>query len=159
MKIRTASEFPDGRKYEFLFTDEIEESSIKIEGVRAICFFNGKLVIVTTNKENWDHPGGRVEDNEDYIEGCKREIIEESNMEVVEYKTLGYQEVKNISTGRNYWLAFVSCIVKPIGDFVSDPDNDIIEIKLIDPADHEKYLKYSDLGEYLVSKSKEILKI
>lgn len=159
MKIDTKSEFPDGRKYEFSFTDEIDGSGICVDGVKAICFYNSELLIVKSSGGNWDHPGGGVEENENYIEGCKREIIEESNMEVVDHRIIGFQVVKNINKGTNYWLAFIACKVKPISDFVSDPDNDIVDIKIINPDEHERYLKYGELGEYLISKSKKLLNI
>jgi hypothetical protein len=49
-----------------------------------------------------------------------------------------------------------TCIVEPYGDFVSDPDGDITEIKLIDPKDYGQYVKWGEIGDYIVKRALEL---
>jgi ADP-ribose pyrophosphatase YjhB (NUDIX family) len=158
MEIKTSSEFPDGRKYDLYYSDGYMDQSIKIDGVRALCYFEEKLVIVNNKDLSWEPPGGRVEDGEHYIDACKREVAEESNMEVINYQNIGYQDVHNLTKNTKYRLAFLFCIVKPYGEFKSDPDNDITEIKIIDPNEYKKYFSYGELTEYLIPKTLKMLK-
>jgi hypothetical protein len=50
------------------------------------------------------------------------------------------------------------CIVEPYGDFESDPDNDISEIKLIDPKDYKQYFDWKEIGDRIVKKAVELNK-
>lgn len=156
MEIRNKSEFPDGRKYEFFYSDEIDGSDLKIEGVRALCYCDKKLLIVN-NKGHWEPPGGSVEENENYIDAFKREVREESNMDVEKYENIGFQLVKNVNTGKNYWLALFFCIVKPNGKFDRDPDNDITEIKLIEPSVYSEYFNWGEITDYIMPKCSNLL--
>ena len=48
------------------------------------------------------------------------------------------------------------CIVEPYGDFQSDPDGDILEIKLIDPSDYKEYIKWGETGDHLMKRALEL---
>jgi hypothetical protein len=48
------------------------------------------------------------------------------------------------------------CIVEPYGDFESDPDGDITEIKLIDPQDYKKYFDWKVIGDRIMERAMEI---
>ena len=49
------------------------------------------------------------------------------------------------------------CIVEPYGDFVSDPDGDITEIKLIDQRDYKQYFDWGKVGDRIMERAIEIL--
>lgn len=87
----------------------------------------------------------------------KREIQEESNMEVTSFLPIGYQKI--IDTRDNsyaYQLRYV-CTSKPYGEFVSDPAGKITEIKLIDLKDYKQYFDWGEIGERILKRAEELL--
>lgn len=129
---RTGQVF-DYSYFEGLDPNENLENKI-LQAVHGLCFYGDRLVIVyAEDKGYWTFPGGGIEQGETYQEATAREIREESNMKVLHQELIGFQDIyepdKTIRQTRSF------CIVEPYGDFVSDPDGDITEIKLIDPKD------------------------
>lgn len=117
----------------------------KIKGVHAYCFCGDKLVVVyAETKKSWGPPGGAVELGETIEEAVVREVFEETNMRVLKQKIFGY--LGALEPERTIQTRSV-CIVEPIGEFVSDPDGDITEIKLIDPKDVINYFDWGKNGE------------
>ena len=128
-----------------------------LQGVHAYCFCNGKLVVVyADSKGYWTPPGGGIEAGESVAEAVAREVKEETNMKVLSHEIIGYQD--SYEDGRIVRQTRSFCIVEPIGDFVSDPDEDITEIKLIDPADYKKYFDWGAIGDRLMERSLELIK-
>jgi len=121
-----------------------------------VCMVNGKLVIGHRRKKlTWGLIGGRVEPNETFSETLKREIKEESNMEVVAFAPIGYQ----IATDENgiiiYQLRY-ACKVRPYGVFVEDPDEGIDIIKLIEPGTYKQYFDWGKIGDRVISRGLKI---
>lgn len=126
-----------------------------LEGVHAYCFYQDKFVVVyAESKGYWTPPGGGIEVGENYEEAVVREVLEETNMKVTHQELIGYQDIyepeKTVRQTRSF------CMVEPLGDFVSDPDGEVIEIKLIDPQDHKTYFDWGSIGEHLMSRALEI---
>lgn len=117
----------------------------KVKGIHAYCFCRDKLVVVyAEEKKSWGPPGGAVEPGETVEEAVVREVLEETNMRVLKQKVFGYLEA--FEPERTLQTRSV-CIVEPIGEFVSDPDGDVTEIKLIDPKDINNYFDWGKNGE------------
>ncbi len=134
---------------------ELDYGDKKISGVHAYCFYKDQLVIVyAKNKGYWTPPGGGVEEGETAREAVSREVKEETNMRVLKQRFIGYQDIHNsegiISQTRSV------CLVEPYGNFVSDPDGDITEIKLIDPKDYKEYFDWGEIGDHLMARALEI---
>ncbi len=126
-----------------------------LQGVHAFCFYGGKLLVVyAKNKGYWTPVGGGIESGETYEEAVVREVKEESNMKVLHQELIGYQDIyegdKIIRQTRSF------CIVEPYGEFVSDPDGDITEIKLIDPKDYKKYFDWGKIGDRIMERVLEL---
>jgi ADP-ribose pyrophosphatase YjhB (NUDIX family) len=157
MEIKSQYEYKE-RIYEVTYNDGAPQDVVIGGGVHCYCFYNGKLVLVGySNSDSWTPPGGEIEKGETYEEAAVREIKEESNMKVLWMECIGYQDVevvrdKNIKE-RQYRMI---CIVEPYGDFESDPDNDISEIKLIDPKDYKEYIKWGEIGDHLMKRALEM---
>ena len=47
-------------------------------------------------------------------------------------------------------------MVEPMGDFVTDPDGDITEIKLINPEDYKKYFGWGEIGDRIMARAIEM---
>ncbi|MDP3874902.1 MAG: NUDIX hydrolase [bacterium] len=123
-----------------------------LQGVHAFCFYNEQLVIVyAEGKKYWTPPSGGIEPKETYEQAVTREVKEETNMKVLYQELIGYQDIyepdKIVRQTRSF------CIVEPYGDFVSDPDGDITEIKLIDPNDYKKYFNWGIIGDRIMKQA------
>ncbi len=128
-----------------------------LQAVHGLCFYNDKLVIVyAEGKGYWTFPGGSIEPGETYEEATIREVKEESNMKVLHQELIGFQDIyengKIIRQTRSF------CIVEPYGDFISDPDGDVTEIKLIDPKDLKQYIDWKKIGDRILERALEMLK-
>lgn len=129
-----------------------------VSAVHAYCFCGDKLVVVyNAEKDVWTPPGGSVEPGETVEEAVVREIHEESNMRVLKHILLGYQDIfepiRTVTQTRSF------CIVEPYGPFISDPDGDITEIKLIDPVDFKQYFDWGIVGDHLMARALELSKL
>jgi len=127
-----------------------------LEGVHAICFYKDKMIVVyAEDKKYWTPPGGGIEAGETYEEAVVREVKEESNMKVLHQELIGFQDIYEPNKIVRQTRSF--CIVEPYGDFVSDPDGDITEIKLIDPKDYKQYFDWGEIGERIMKRAMEML--
>jgi 8-oxo-dGTP pyrophosphatase MutT (NUDIX family) len=123
----------------------------------AVCFFDNKMVVVYSSKNNhWTLVGGSIEEGESY-EGClRREIKEESNMKVLKFKPIGFQFIK--MEGKEFYQLRYVCIVEPYGDFKFDPDGSITEIKMVNPGDYRQYFDWGEIGDRIVERALELKK-
>jgi 8-oxo-dGTP diphosphatase len=126
-----------------------------LQAVHGICFLNGKLVIVyAEGKGCWTFPGGGIESGETYEEAVIREVKEESNMRVLHQELIGFQDIyepdRTIRQIRSFY------VVEPYGDFISDPDDDITEIKLIDSKDYKNYFNWGRVGNRIMERAMEL---
>lgn len=128
-----------------------------IKAVHTYCFYRGKLVVVwAEDKQYWTLPGGGIEEGETIEEAVIREVEEESNMKVLKQVLLGVQD---IFEGENIVSQTRSlCIVEPHGPFISDPDGDITEIKLVDPSDLKQYVDWGEIGDHLLERALKMVR-
>jgi len=135
-----------------------EIDSEKVHHVGAYCFCDGKFIVVhneSKHRNHWTPPGGGREAGESAAEATVREIAEESNMRVLKQIPIGYQEITEPHRTTIQTRSF--CLVEPIGPFESDPDGDITEISLIDPADSKRYFDWGKVGDHVMSRALELL--
>lgn len=126
-----------------------------LKGVRAFCFCNGKLLLVYAPEVGkWMPPGGGIEPGETFEQAVVREVKEETNMKVIHHELIGcldcYEPNKTLRQTRSF------CIVEPYGDFVSDPDGDIAEIRLIDHTEYKKYFDWGIVGDHIMKRAIEM---
>jgi len=127
----------------------------KVTQAYGVCFYQDKIVIgFGGKKKNWGLIGGTIEKGESFDVTLKREIIEESNMEVLKYLPVGYQEVFDRDKYK-IQLRYV-CEVKPLGPFTEDPAGGITEIKLIDPKEYKKYFDWGEVGERIIERALDL---
>lgn len=124
--------------------------------IYGVCFVGDKMVIVKDGKSGtWMLPGGRPEEGENFEQALKREIQEESNMEVLSWGPVGFQHCTD-SSGKEYNQLRTWCVVRPYGEFVSDPGGNTSEIKLVDPNDYKTYFDWGEIGDEIVKRSVEL---
>lgn len=126
----------------------------RVSGVHAYCFCEDKLVIVYAKEQGyWTPPGGGVEPGESVEEAVVREVLEETNMHVTAHRLIGYQDISEpqgvVTQTRSV------CLVTPLGPFVADadPDGDVTEIRLIDPAHIKQYFDWGVIGEHVLAQA------
>lgn len=141
--------------FEYSDTDSFTELDLsKCQQVYGVCFLDDNMVIgYGGKKNNWGLIGGTIESGETFEETLKHEVQEESNMEVLSARPIGYQKV--IDTRDNsfvYQLRYV-CLVQSLGPFISDPADSITEIKLIHPANYKQYFDWGKIGERIIQRA------
>lgn len=152
MEIKSTLTNRSGQVLKVVYKDihsELELEDKKIHAVHAYCFCGDKLVLVYSEEKGyWSPPGGAVEIGESVTDAVRREVKEETNMNVLKQRLIGCQDITEpkgvVSQTRSV------CIVEPYGDFISDPDGDVTKIELIDPKDVEKYFSWGEIGDHIL---------
>ncbi len=156
MKIETSWISKKTGKKVLAYYEETDDFSLlpkdKIKSICAYLYFDGKFIIVK-NEGNWQPVAGHVEPGESIEDALIREVKEESNMKVLKYFPLGYL----YTYGGDIYQARYLAIVEPYGDFVSDPDGGVTEVKFIDPHDTAKYIDWKDTANFTTNKSLSII--
>ncbi len=149
-----------GVEYIFEYEDMDSFDSLPLEECRqcyGVCFYGDQMAIVyNSNQQHWGLVGGTIEPGETREETLIREIKEESNMEVLSFQPIGAQKAIDTRDGSFVYQLRYMCIVKPYGEFVSDPGGHVSEVKLIDPKDYKKYFDWKEIGERIISRALEL---
>jgi 8-oxo-dGTP pyrophosphatase MutT (NUDIX family) len=138
------------------YYEEVDDFSAlpqdKIKAICAFCYYDEKYVIVK-NGPYWEPVAGHVEEGETGEEALIREIKEEANMKVLKYFPVGYLYIKEVDVYQTRYL----CVVEPYGPFVSDPDGDVTEIKLVLTEDLTKFVAAEDTALLMTKKCLNIV--
>lgn len=146
-------------KYKLIYKDSDSFDDLPYEKVRqcyGVCFYKNKMVI-GGHKNHWSLIGGTIEKGEDFETTLKREIQEESNMNVLKFLPIGYQQAFAEDGSDIYQLRFV-CEVKPFGEFEKDPAGNVTGIKLINPKDYKKYFDWGEIGDRIIERAIKLRK-
>lgn len=161
MKITEPFKAEPGYLFEYQDTDSFDNLEYeKCKQTYGVCFYKDKLIIAFgyfggTGK-SWGLIGGRIEKGETFEQTLRREVQEESNMTIISFKPIGYQKVIDLKDQSFIYQLRYACIVEPIGNFESDPDGTITEIKLINPKEYKEYLDWGQIGERIITRGFEI---
>jgi ADP-ribose pyrophosphatase YjhB (NUDIX family) len=115
--------------YEFYPTENLLDSKYfqNIKKVRCIALNEDKQVCMVSNDgiSYWMVPGGTVERNENPILALKRELEEEADIEIKNYKLIGFMsaEFRNNATGymNKYTEMWFTAKVSKVHDQTIDP--------------------------------------
>ena len=147
-------------KYLMEYSDAESFDDLPYEHVRqayGVCFCGDEMVIGFGGlKKAWGLIGGTVEAGETYEQTFKREIQEESNMEVLSFIPIGYQKVTDTRDGSYVYQLRYAATVHPYGPFTIDPAGGVTEIKLIAPKDYKQYFNWGAIGERIISRALEL---
>lgn len=144
--------------FEYSDTDSFDDlDRSKCKQVYGVCFYDDKMVIgYGGKKKDWGLIGGTIEEGETFEKTLKREIEEESNMEVLKCLPVGYQKMIDAKDKSFVYQLRYVCTVRPLGPFVLDPAGGITEIKLIDPKDYKQYFDWGKIGERIINRAIEL---
>lgn len=158
MEIKSQFEFNNKIAYvTYKDADSFDDLRSKnVTQVYAICFWKDKVVLVhNKNQDSFSLPGGGLEKNESFEDCLKREIKEETNMKVLSFTPIGYQEVTDMENLAVFQLRY-ACIVEPYGNFISDPDGDVDGIRAINPEEFKEHIKWGDVGDRIFERALEL---
>lgn len=160
MEIKSKISNADGTVTEIIYNDADSFDSLACDKVRqayGVCFAGDKMLIVFNGKRKaWGLIGGGLEAGETFEECLKREVIEESNMKVLNFRPIGFQAVYAPENDVIFQLRYV-CTVEEIAPFVADPaGGDITEIKLIDPNTYKQFFDWGEIGERIIHRAIEM---
>ena len=151
----------NGVEYIFEYSDADSFDGLEKDKCRqtyGVCFCDGKIVFgYSGGRKEYGLIGGTIEEGESFEQTLRREIEEESNMQVLSFLPIGYQKVIDTrDQSYVYQLRYV-CVVKPYGPFKEDIMGDIIEIKLVEPKDYKEYLRWGEIGNRIIERAIELL--
>ncbi|MCA9349278.1 NUDIX domain-containing protein [Candidatus Saccharibacteria bacterium] len=129
-----------------------------VSQVYAVCLLDGKVVLVTYPDDRSNLPGGTVEPGESYIQTLEREVQEETNMLLLDFKPIGYQVVKEEDGKEHIQLRYVAWVQK-LADFEQDPGGRVTGNKQVNLDDLNKEVRYGEIGERIILRAKEVMKI
>lgn len=144
--------------FEYFDADSFDELDYSLcKQTYAVCFVGEKIVIVfQESKKMWGLVGGSIEKGETFEQTLKREIREESNMEILSFLPIGYQKVTDTRDNSFIYQLRYACIARPYGPFVSDPAGVITEIKLIDPKGYKQYFDWGEIGDRIMERAMKL---
>ena len=155
MEIKSTLTNRDGEVFDVVYREDDPLKGLEgkvLQGVHGYCFYGDKMVLVYAEaKGYWTPPGGGIEEGESYEEATVREVLEETNMKVLAQYLIGYQDIYEPERIIRQTRSF--CLVEPLGDFVSDPDGEITEIKLIDPSEYKQYFDWKEIGDRIMERA------
>ncbi len=151
-----------GVKYIFEFYEsdtfaDLPKDRIKQSYAVAFCGDNFLVVNNIDKPGSYSLIGGSVESDENPNDTLIREIKEESNMKVIDYKLIGYQKVIDTrGIQKPFYQLRYYAVVESCGPFVSDPAGKVTEIIKCDRDNYKKYFDWGEIGDFIIKKAFEI---
>ena len=152
-----------GAEYEIEYTDCDDFSILPYEKCTqcyGVCFTGNSSIIIAFGgkKCSWGLVGGTIEANETFEETLRREVQEESNMDILLFKPIGYQKVTDRRDNSYVYQLRYMCNVTPYGPFINDPAGTITKIKEIPVLHYRQYFDWGQIGERIISRALELRK-
>jgi len=130
-----------------------KKMKIEEKACGCIIFENDKILLIRQMSGMWGFPKGHVEDNETEEETAKREVKEETNIEVEVDKSKRYVVHYRTDKGRNKEVVFF--IGKKVGGYLRMQPEEIIEAGWFDYNDAMKIISYENTRELFKKVLKE----
>ena len=151
----------DGSVWNFDYEDSDDFSTLekdKCSQCYAVCFVDGKVVIVHNGKKDtWGLIGGTIENGESSEDALKREVLEEGNIEIIEFKPIGYQKAYGDDPNEfSYQLRYVA-IGRKVGEFEKDLGGGSVDkIDFVDIDQLPNYFDWGEVGKRIIERAKEL---
>lgn len=113
--------------------------------VYAITNADGKVGLVYDASGKSNLPGGKTEEGETIEQTLKRELVEEMNYRVINWRLLGYQRLTN-PAGSSVYQVRVYAKIEKIGDFIADIGGGVIGHKFVDLSQLNSEIEYGSVG-------------
>ncbi len=138
------------------FDDIPDELKLK---AHAVCLYNGKMLLVNHPEwDIWSIPGGTRDPGESIEETLKREVKEETNCRVVDFRPIAYQKIVSPDGKIQHYRLQYLCNVVPLGDFEKDPAGNINKIAWVQLNTFESYIENKEFKRLVIRRALELLK-
>jgi len=125
----------------------------------AVCLYNGKMLLVNHPEwDIWSIPGGTREEKETIEETLKREILEEANCKVVDFRPIACHKIISPDGNKFHYRLQYLCNVIPLGDFEKDTAGNINKITWIEPNKFEDFIENKEFKKLVIRRAMEVLK-
>lgn len=116
--------------------------------VMALVKFNGKIVIIR-DKSGWGLPGGSREEGETVSDAIIRELMEEADVTVSSQSLVPVAVMKAFMKEGEEWSyvedqMILYCEIDVLSDSTPDPDEDIIERRVVEVDELGEYIKWPE---------------
>jgi 8-oxo-dGTP pyrophosphatase MutT (NUDIX family) len=143
-----------GKKYNtdvYKYDGDISDLS-PITQVAAVCFLNTDKVVFYKNVEGYlGNPGGGIEDGENYEETLERELKEEAQLKLLDYRFFGYEYIMNLSQPeKNAYFLRAVAKVELIDANINDPCDKSVGRVVVDREKAPETLNWGPKGEVLL---------
>ncbi len=129
-----------------------------IQKAHAVCFYNGKVLLVHHPEWNiWGLPRGTRDTGETIEQTLIREIQEETNCTVQKMIPISYQKVTTPMQEVHYRVQYL-CSVEPLGTFTQDPAGNINKIHWIEPQEVKNLIEQREIQQDLVARALAVAK-
>lgn len=130
-----------------------------INQVQSVCFLDKKHIVFYKNIKGFlGNPGGSVEKDESISDTLTRELIEEAQLRLINFVTIGYEKVTypNKELADKYFLRVASHI-ELIDKAINDPAGKAIGRIVVPVENAIKTLDWGKKGEVLINLALEKL--
>lgn len=114
--------------------------------VYAVCNLDGEVPVVLYDDSHANLPGGKTEPGEATEQTLFRELKEEINCRVLEWRPIGYQKLTEPGVADPIYQLRVYAIVEKIGDFQEDVGGEVMGYKLIKIQDLNHEIGFGAVG-------------
>lgn len=123
-----------------------------------VCFTGNNTIVIGFggHKNTWGLIGGSIEPGETFEQTLRREVQEESNMKVLDFKPIGYQKMTDTRDGSYVYQLRFMCNVRPYGPFIEDPAQSVTEIKEIPIETYREYFDWGQIGDRIIQRALEL---
>ena len=118
---------------------------------------DGKVPLVYYAHGRENLPGGHTEPGETLEQTLCREVQEELNVRVAEWRPIGYQVLTNPEGRIDHQFRAVAKLEK-LGEFAGDVGGSVIGYRLVDIGEVNQRIGYGDVGERMIARAKNTLK-
>ena len=99
---------------------------------------------------SYEIPGGHYEEyDKDVVATFFRKFDEETNGEIIDWSTIGYQ-VRTDESGHQDYQLFVFANVKNTSRNIEDPGGGVTRSELVELDDFAKYINWGEIGQRIV---------
>lgn len=159
--MRNIVNLPEGR-VAFSFIDTSSRATFqKITQSYCLCFNDeGKILVGKRDHHtfrNYGLPGGTIEEGETPEDALHRELMEEVNVVLGDFKLLGAQHCEFLDTDKEpiIQLRYVG-IIKELQSLTVDPDTGYMwERIFVEPEKVNEYLGWGSIGDHIAKRAKQ----